>query len=161
MLFVANIDLYMLSPLQGNCRKVAILPFYPFPSAPFPSSLLPAVLFHSPLLTSLVLFSSLLPFLLPFVHLPFLLAPPIAAMIMVMVAPPLAAVMMMMMMMMVVVVVLLGLPCVYTTVKCGSSGHNIRVAADLDSPAVGMVVIGNQLTATCQVSLSDFIRRYT
>ena len=44
-----------------------------------------------------------------------------------------------------------GLPCSYTAVKCGSSGHNIRVATDLDSTAVGMVVVGNQLTATRQV----------
>jgi len=47
---------------------------------------------------------------------------------------------------------LVGFPCVYTTVKCGSSGHNIRVATDMDSAAVGMVVTGNQLTATRQVS---------
>jgi len=40
---------------------------------------------------------------------------------------------------------------VYTTVKCGSSGHNIRVATDLDSTAVGMVVVGNQMTATREV----------
>ena len=52
-----------------------------------------------------------------------------------------------------VLMMLLGLPCVFTAVKCGSSGHNIRVAADLDSAAVGMVVIGNQLTATRQVSV--------
>ena len=44
-------------------------------------------------------------------------------------------------------------PCIYTAVRCGSSGHNIRVDADLDSPAIGMVVIGNQLTAIRQVSL--------
>jgi len=50
-----------------------------------------------------------------------------------------------------------GFPCAYTTVKCGSSGHNIRVATDLDSTAVGMVVIGNQLSATREVyTLGDF-----
>ena len=38
--------------------------------------------------------------------------------------------------------------------KCGSSGHNIRVATDLDSTAVGMVVIGNQLGATREVERS-------
>jgi len=47
----------------------------------------------------------------------------------------------------------MSVPCIYTVVKCGSSGHNIRVAADLDSAAVGMVVIGNQLTATRQVDI--------
>ena len=37
------------------------------------------------------------------------------------------------------------------TVKCGSSGHNIRVSTDLDSTAVGMVVIGNQVIGSREV----------
>lgn len=47
----------------------------------------------------------------------------------------------------------LAFPCVYTTVKCGLSGHNIRVVPDLDSPAIGMVILGNQLTAINEVSV--------
>jgi len=46
----------------------------------------------------------------------------------------------------------LGFPIVFTAIKCGTSGHNVRVAPSLDSTAIGMVVVGNQLTATREVS---------
>jgi E3 ubiquitin-protein ligase MYCBP2 len=44
-----------------------------------------------------------------------------------------------------------GFPKTYTAVKCGTSGHNVRVAPSLDATAIGMVVVGNQLTATREV----------
>lgn len=46
-----------------------------------------------------------------------------------------------------------GFPGVFTAIKCGTSGHNVRVAPSLDSTAIGMVVVGNQLTATREVNL--------
>jgi hypothetical protein len=50
-----------------------------------------------------------------------------------------------------------GFPKVYTAVKCGTSGHNVRVAPSLDATAIGMVVVGNQLTATHEVGLTIFL----
>jgi len=60
--------------------------------------------------------------------------------------------------MLLLVVVCTGFPSSYTTVKCGTSGHNIRAATNLDSAAVGMVVIGNQIIATREVSESISVR---
>lgn len=35
----------------------------------------------------------------------------------------------------------------YTVVKCGASGHNIRSQPSLKAPPVGMLVLGNVITA--------------
>ncbi|XP_063604995.1 E3 ubiquitin-protein ligase MYCBP2-like, partial [Penaeus indicus] len=51
---------------------------------------------------------------------------------------------------------------VYTVVKCGASGHNIRSQPSLKAPPVGMLVLGNSVTADCDVKNGDAqsIRQY-
>ncbi|KAK7075660.1 hypothetical protein SK128_025503, partial [Halocaridina rubra] len=44
---------------------------------------------------------------------------------------------------------------VYTVVKCGASGHNIRSQPSLKAPPVGMLVLGNSVTADCDTKNSD------
>lgn len=44
---------------------------------------------------------------------------------------------------------------VYTVVKCGASGHNIRSQPSLKAPPVGMLVLGNSVTADCDVKNGD------
>ncbi|KAI8499936.1 E3 ubiquitin-protein ligase mycbp2 [Branchiostoma belcheri] len=43
----------------------------------------------------------------------------------------------------------------YQVVKCGASGHNVRCRPSLRATPVGMLVLGNQLTATEETSNSD------
>lgn len=40
----------------------------------------------------------------------------------------------------------------YYVIKCGSSGHNIRCQPSLEAAPIGMVILGNQLTAVEEVS---------
>ncbi|XP_076065953.1 MYC binding protein highwire isoform X3 [Oratosquilla oratoria] len=44
---------------------------------------------------------------------------------------------------------------VYTVIKCGASGHNIRSQPSLKAPPVGMLVLGNTITVNCEVINSD------
>lgn len=44
---------------------------------------------------------------------------------------------------------------VYTVVKCGASGHNIRSQPSLKAPPVGMLVLGNSVTADCDAKNGD------
>ncbi|XP_035682944.1 E3 ubiquitin-protein ligase MYCBP2-like isoform X1 [Branchiostoma floridae] len=48
-----------------------------------------------------------------------------------------------------------GGPGMYQVVKCGASGHNVRCRPSLRATPVGMLVLGNQLTATEETSNSD------
>lgn len=43
----------------------------------------------------------------------------------------------------------------YTVVKCGASGHNIRSQPSLKAPPVGMLVLGNIITADCDTKNID------
>lgn len=43
----------------------------------------------------------------------------------------------------------------YTVVKCGASGHNIRSQPSLRAPPVGMLVLGNIITADCDTKNID------
>lgn len=43
----------------------------------------------------------------------------------------------------------------YTVVKCGASGHNIRSQPSLKAPPVGMLVLGNVITADCDTKNTD------
>ncbi|XP_064119634.1 E3 ubiquitin-protein ligase MYCBP2-like isoform X5 [Macrobrachium nipponense] len=44
---------------------------------------------------------------------------------------------------------------VYTVVKCGASGHNIRSQPSLKAPPVGMLVLGNSITADSDTKNND------
>lgn len=43
-------------------------------------------------------------------------------------------------------------PTSYKVVSCGASGHNVRSNPNLKAPPIGMLVLGNYITATEQVS---------
>lgn len=43
----------------------------------------------------------------------------------------------------------------YTVVKCGASGHNIRSQPSLKAPPVGMLVLGNIITADSDIKNID------
>ena len=43
----------------------------------------------------------------------------------------------------------------YTVVKCGASGHNIRSQPSLKAPPVGMLVLGNIITADSDMKNID------
>ncbi|XP_069950165.1 E3 ubiquitin-protein ligase MYCBP2 isoform X3 [Cherax quadricarinatus] len=43
----------------------------------------------------------------------------------------------------------------YTVVKCGASGHNIRSQPNLKAPPVGMLVLGNVISADCDAKNAD------
>lgn len=45
--------------------------------------------------------------------------------------------------------------CVYTVIKCGASGHNIRSKPSLKAPPVGMLVLGNTIMVDSEIKNNE------
>ena len=47
---------------------------------------------------------------------------------------------------------ILGGPGIYSVVKCGTSGHNIRCRPSKKATAIGMLVLGDTVNVTAEVN---------